>query len=104
MSRPRIVRAPEAWQDLIDIWAYISENSSPSIADRFIARIYKAIETAAASPYIGRERPEFTGTPRSLIVSPYIVFYQPLPNEGGICVWRIIHGARDLPNHVKPPA
>ena len=41
--------------------------------------------------------------PRSFVVRPYVVFYEPLPDDNGILVWRIIHGARDLPRLIHPP-
>ncbi|TMJ60006.1 MAG: type II toxin-antitoxin system RelE/ParE family toxin [Alphaproteobacteria bacterium] len=54
-------------------------------------------------PKIGRERHEFSGTPRSFIVRPYVVFYEPLADDNGILVWRILHGARDLRRLIHPP-
>ncbi|MGH7124012.1 MAG: type II toxin-antitoxin system RelE/ParE family toxin [Stellaceae bacterium] len=103
MPAPRIQRAPEARQDLLDIWDYIANESSASIADTFLARLYGALEMVAYAPYIGRERPEFIGSPRSIVVRPYVVFYEPLPEGDGILVWRVIHGARDLRRFVRPP-
>jgi len=103
MASPRILRAPEARQDLLDIWAYIAGESAASIADAFLARIYGALEIIAYAPHVGRERPEFTGSPRSIAVRPYVIFYQPLPEGDGILVWRVIHSARDLQNHIRRP-
>ena len=100
---PRILRAPLARKDLLDIWSYIATESSPSIADAFLARIYGALELAASAPYIGRERPEFAGSPRSVVVRPYLIFYEPLAEGDGIALWRVIHGARRLEDLVQPP-
>jgi toxin ParE1/3/4 len=99
----RILRAPEAQQDLLDIWNYIARESSASIADTFLARLYGALEIVAYAPYIGRERPEFSGSPRSIVVRPYVIFYVPLPEGDGILLWRVIHGARNLRAIVRPP-
>jgi len=99
----RILRAPLARQDLLDIWAYISERSSASMADTFLARIYGALELLASAPYIGRERDEFPGAPRSVVVRPYVIFYEPLPEGDGIALWRVIHGARSLEDLVRRP-
>ena len=93
---PQILRTPEAYQDLLDIWAYIARENAPSVADSVLARIHGALEVLAFAPKIGRERPEFSGTPRSFVVRPYVVFYEPLLDDSGILVWRIIHGARNL--------
>jgi toxin ParE1/3/4 len=103
VANPRILRAPEARQDLLDIWHYLARESSTSIADTFLARLYGALEIVAYAPYIGRERPEFSGTPRSIVVRPYVVFYEPLPEGDGILIWRVVHGARDLRRFVRPP-
>jgi plasmid stabilization system protein ParE len=100
---PQILRTPEAYQDLLDIWAYIARENAPSVADSVLARIHGALEVLAFAPKIGRERSEFSGTPRSFVVRPYVVFYEPLLDDSGILVWRIIHGARDLQRLVHPP-
>jgi toxin ParE1/3/4 len=103
MASPRIIRTPEARQDLLDVWTYIARESTPATADAFVARIYGALEMIALAPHIGRRRPEFSGAPRSVAVRPYIVFYEPLPEGDGILLWRVIHGARELRRLVRPP-
>jgi len=100
---PQILRTPEAHRDLVDIWAYIARENAPSVADAVLSRIHGALEVLAFAPKIGRERPEFSGTPRSFVVRPYVVFYEPLSEDNGIVVWRIIHGARDLQRLIRPP-
>jgi toxin ParE1/3/4 len=103
VSAPRILRAPEARQDLLDIWAYIARENAPSAADAVLERLYRALEVIAWTPKIGRERAEFAGSPRSFAVRPYVIFYQPLVDGDGILVWRIIHGARNLLPLIRPP-
>ena len=68
-----------------------------------LARISGALEVLAFAPLIGRRRPEFTGKPRSLAVRPYVIFYEPLPANDGIVLWRIVHAARRLKPLVKRP-
>ena len=99
----RILRAREARRDLLDIWAYVADESTPAIADALLARLYGAMEMIAFAPHIGRLRPEFPGSPRSISVRPYVIFYEPLPEQDCVLIWRIIHGARDLPRLVRPP-
>lgn len=103
MAEPRILRSPEAHQDLLDIWAYIARESAPAVADAILARIHGALEIVAYAPHIGRMRPEFAGTPRSIPVRPYVIFYEPLPAGDGILIWRIIHGVRELERLVRRP-
>lgn len=104
MAASRILRAPEARRDLLDIWAYVAGKSAPAIADAVLARLYGAMEVIAYAPHIGRERSEFAGSPRSIAVRPYVIFYEPLPEGDGILVWRVLHGARDLDPIVRPPS
>jgi plasmid stabilization system protein ParE len=99
----RILRAPLARNDLLDIWATIADGSSAATADSFLVRIYGALDRLSQSPYIGRERAEFAGSPRSIVVRPYVIFYEPLAEGGGIAVWRVIHGARTLEPLVERP-
>ena len=103
MAAPRILRSPEARQDLLDIWAYVAGEAAPALADSVLARLYGAMEVLAEAPLIGRERAEFPGSPRSIAVRPYVIFYTPLPEGDGIRVWRVIHGARNLRRLVHPP-
>ena len=103
MASPRILRSPEARQDLLDIWAYVAGEAAPSVADAVLARLYGAMEVIAYAPLIGRERPEFSGSPRSMAVKPYVIFYEPLTEGDGILVWRVLHGARDLSPLISKP-
>jgi plasmid stabilization system protein ParE len=99
---PRLLISSRAERDLLDIWDYIAAEAAPAPADAVLARLHGAMEVLAAGPLIGRERPEFDGTPRSIVVRPYVIFYEPLPEGDGILVWRVVHGARDLAPLVRP--
>lgn len=57
----------------------------------------------ASAPYIGRERAEFDGNPRSLVVHPYVIFYEPLADGDGIAIWRVLHGARRMEDLLRRP-
>ena len=92
-----------AQSDLDDIWRYIAQERSPDIADTVLARLYGALEVLSRAPHIGKPRPEFLDTPRSFAVRPHMIFYEPLRNYGGIGVWRVLHGARDLQKIVLRP-
>ena len=99
----RILRAALARADLLDIWTHIAGESSPAIADTFLARIYGALEVMASAPYSGRERAGFDGSPRSLVVRPYVIFYEPLAEGDGIAIWRVLHGARRMEDLLRKP-
>jgi plasmid stabilization system protein ParE len=99
---PQILRTPEAHRDLLDIWAYIAREMRLRSRTRCCHASTERWRFSRRAK-IGRERPEFSGTPRSFVVRPYVVFYEPLSEDNGIVVWRIIHGARDLQRLIRPP-
>jgi plasmid stabilization system protein ParE len=99
----RLVLSKPALADLDEISAYISKDRTPKIADAVIARIVGTMEVLVQAPRIGRIRPEFPDKPRGYTVRPHIIFYEPLDGDGGIGVWRVLHGARDLKTLVMRP-
>jgi toxin ParE1/3/4 len=104
MSASRIVRSASARRDLDDIWDYLAREAGLEIADAVIARLFEAMYRAADRPFLFRQRPEYTGAPRQITVFRYAIFYEPLPEEDGIFVWRVLHGVRDIPRHLWRPA
>jgi toxin ParE1/3/4 len=81
-----------AEEDIRSIWRTIAADN-PKAADGVFNRIMDHIERAAEHPGIGAPRPEIGDNVRILVESPYIVIY--LPNDSGILVTAIVHGARD---------
>jgi toxin ParE1/3/4 len=90
---PSIVLRPKAMADLVEIWAYIAEDSIRQ-ADAFASRINQQFRMLARQPNLGRDRPELSEGLRSIPVGSYLIFYTPRPR--GIEVVRVFHGARDL--------
>jgi len=91
----RVVLAAQAEEDLVDIASYIAQHS-PKAASRFVERFEQVFALLAASPQIGRLRPEFAPNMRSFPVDRYVIFY--FPTKRGIEIARVLHGARDLPS------
>lgn len=91
---PRTSRRPQAEADVLDIWAYIAEDSVAE-ADRWIDRLDEHLALWATQPLLGRARDELAPGIRSIAFGRYVVFYAPLPD--GIDVVRVLHGSRDLP-------
>ena len=90
---PSVVLRPRALLDLVDIWAYIAEDSVRH-ADRFAALIDNQFRALARQPSVGRRRPELAPDLRSFPVGRYVIFYVPLPK--GVEIVRVLHGARDI--------
>lgn len=90
---PIILKKPQAELDLLDIWAYIADESFER-ADQFLDLIQTKLETLAENPDIGRERNELLIGLRSFPVKTHIIFYRKI--EHGIDVIRILSSARDV--------
>lgn len=90
---PRLLKRPEAENDLEEIWWYIAQDS-PNNADRFLDRIQERCSSLADFPQIGTPRDEIKKGLRSQTIGNYLIFYFPL--EEGIDIVRVLHGSRDL--------
>lgn len=90
-----VIRRPQAELDVLDIWAYIAADSLVQ-ADNWLDRLDRSLATWATQPMLGRERPELAPNLRSLPFGRYIVFYQPLSEQLGIDVVRVLHGSMDV--------
>lgn len=104
MAIGRVLISEPALRDLDGIWDNLAREASPEVADSVIARLYEAIYRAAEAPTIHRPRPEFRDAPRRINVFNYAIFYESLSEGDGIFVWRVFHGARDLPTLVHRPS
>lgn len=84
----------EARSDLDEIWLYIA-NDNPDAADKYIRAIVSRFIKLAATPRLGRARPELSPGLRSFVVGHHVIFYRLA--DGGIDVVRVLDGVRDLP-------
>lgn len=89
----RIVRSPQAQEDLIDVWTYIAASNDVA-ADRLLDRVRAKLAALADSPGIGRPRSELASGLHSFTVRPYVLLYRQI--DDGIELVRVLHGARDL--------
>lgn len=64
-------------------------------ADRLLDEIDETCGSLAQMPSAGRLREELAAGLRCLPVGNYVVFYR--PDDEGITVIRVLHGAGDLP-------
>ena len=90
---PRLLKKPEAENDLDEIWWHIAQDS-PHNADKFLDRIQERCLSLADFPQMGTIRNELKAGLRSQPVGNYLVFYFPL--EDGVDVVRVLHGSRDI--------
>lgn len=100
MKRYRI--APAARDDLKRISRYIAvERQSPHGAKRLRGYFLDSFRQLARHPHLGQACPEFGPNVRIWPVGSYVVLYQ--PQEGGVDIVQVAHGARDLPAIVRTP-
>ncbi len=98
-----LVVAPAARADMLAQWDfYADEVGDPELADRFIASAETTFMKLARTPGLGRARRFRDAKAKNLHswhvadFPKHLVFYRPLPNERGVEIVRVLHGARDL--------
>ncbi len=99
----RILRRPSADRDLVAIYRYYAAaQSSLRTADRFFADADRTFRRLADRSGIGTryhpQEPLFADLRYFPLARyrDYLVFYRPV--EDGIEVYRVLHGARDIPS------
>jgi toxin ParE1/3/4 len=91
----RVVWAPRAKQDLLDIWRYYARVASPEIADNMLRRLAGASEAIARNPLARRARDDLVPELRSALVPPHTIFFRLA--DGDIEIVRVLHERRDFP-------
>lgn len=95
---PTVLRTSQAHLDLVEI-AFRIAGENPAAAARWLDLIDEKCQLLARMPELGRKRPDLAPELRGLPVDNYIIFYRPM--NDGIQVIRVLHGARDLPQHFE---
>src|SRR5687768_8070298 len=96
----RVVRRPAADRDLVAIFRHYARQAGLGVADRFFAEADATFARLAGMPGIGTRYEPDAPLFADLRYFPvarfrsYIIFYRPIP--GGIEVYRVLHGARDI--------
>ncbi|MFT7723480.1 MAG: type II toxin-antitoxin system RelE/ParE family toxin [Roseateles sp.] len=91
----RVTRRPQAEADVLEIWAFIAEDSVAE-ADRWVDRLDEKLALWATQPLMGKDRKELWPGIHSFAFGRYVVFYTPL--QDGIDLVRVIHSAMDTEN------
>lgn len=91
----RVVWAPRAKQDLLDIWRYYARVASPDLADNILRGIGQVGEAIGRNPLAWRVRDDLIPGLRSALVSPHTVFYRVRDHD--IEIVRVLHERRDFP-------
>jgi toxin ParE1/3/4 len=90
----RIIWAPAAKKDLRDIWRYFADVASLEVADRLLGDIKQVSERVRRQPLTWRSRDEIKPGLHSILIHPYVLFYQVKP--GAVEVVRVVHQRRNF--------
>ncbi len=89
----RILKRPEAENDLEEIWLYIAQDN-PDNADKLLDEIEETSQRLAQFTNMGRNRDELHPGLKSFPLGKYLIFYLPISN--GLEIVRVLHGMRDI--------
>lgn len=89
-----ILRRPQFLEDLRDAWFFIAKDSEVN-ADRFLLELERRYTLLANNPSIGPTRFPKYPTMRLFSYRSYLIIYDPLPDNTGIELIRLLHAARD---------
>ena len=89
----RVLRRPQAQDDIDDIWNYIADDNIHA-ADNWLDKLDEQFVLLTQQPLMGRARDELSAGIRSFPLGRYVIFY--LPRANGIDVVRVLHSARDV--------
>lgn len=90
----KLVFAPQARRDLLEIWCFIADDSVEN-ADGWRGQIEEKCRLIAQSPPIGRRRDELGEGLLGLPLGNYVIFYEVVAIA--VRILHVVHGARDLP-------
>jgi toxin ParE1/3/4 len=86
--------APEAEEDIDEIWDCVSKESNPDIADRLVDSISTRFYLLSEHPYAGHSREDLPTGLRSFPVGEYVILYRVEVRD--VFVLRVMHGRRDI--------
>ena len=96
----RFVLAPQAALDLAEIWRYIKEQTSLTIADRVESAIREKLAFLAETPGAGHSRKDLTDEDVKFFpVYSYLIVYRAQTKP--LQVAAILHGRRDVEQILK---
>jgi len=90
----RVIWAPRARADLLEIWNYFTHVGSAEVADDILFDIERTANRLRQHPFIGRPRDELVPGLRSVLAHPHVIFYR--ISGDTIEVARVLHQRRDL--------
>jgi len=94
----KIIVSDEADDDLLQISSYLSVRS-PQATQSTLDAIDRCFESLTSLPLRGAPRPDLGRDVRSVIVSPYLVFYA--ARRDHVTILRVLHSSRDIESEFR---
>lgn len=93
---------PQALADVRDIYVQIGLEQ-PQAAERFFDSFERKAKLLTDQPRLGARRPEIRPSVRMLVLAPFVMLYETVPDtdEGlveTVQIVRVVDGRRDLPS------
>lgn len=98
---PEVRLSAAARQDLADIWQTSFETWGAAQADRYLDNIGAALGRLETNPRLGPDCSDLVPGARRLVTGQHVAFYRIVGDH--IRVIRVLHGAMDLPRHLRDP-
>jgi toxin ParE1/3/4 len=97
--RPRLVFTPEAQIDVRDVLAFTERNWGKAHREEYERLIARTVDQILRFPSLGRLRPEYGSTIRSLLARQHVIVYQTTDTE--IIIVRVLHMRREAPGEFE---
>jgi toxin ParE1/3/4 len=94
MADKRLVWAPQARADLLEIWGYFVRVGSADVADGILFDIERTAIRLRQHQFMGRSRDDLVPGLRSILAHPHVIFYR--ISGDTIEIARVLHQRRDL--------
>lgn len=94
-----VYRGPAARRDLVEHYAYLYDNASEAVADRFLSRVESSFNDLARQPMMGApvtlKHPDLVSLRKWRVkdFDNHLIFYEPRPD--GAYIVRVLHAASD---------
>ncbi len=86
--------APQAEQDLLDIFLTGLEHWGLAQAEQYAEELHDCFNLLAEQPGMGITRTELQGNPQSFVKGSHVIFYR--PTDGMIEIATVLHQTMDI--------
>jgi plasmid stabilization system protein ParE len=93
--KQEIVWSPESRADLDEIWDFYEEAAGAHTAENLLRRIYEGCQVLTELPLVGRPRSEIRPGLHSILIAPFMVFYQ-IGRDGVAEIMHVLHDRQDI--------